>query len=43
MEFSELYEIDQDDPPQYLKPGDEMELGIENLGTSKQKVIAFSK
>ena len=31
------------DPPQYLKPGDEMELGIENLGTSKQKVIAFSK
>ena len=31
------------DPPHYLKPGDEMELGIENLGTSKQKVIAFSK
>ena len=31
------------DPPHYLKPGDEMELGIENLGTSKQKVVAFSK
>jgi len=29
-------------PPVYLKAGDEMELGIEGLGTSKQKVIAYS-
>lgn len=28
-------------PPVYLKAGDEMELGIEGLGTSKQKVIAY--
>lgn len=26
--------------PQYLKPGDEVELGIDGLGRSKQKVIA---
>ncbi len=29
-------------PPVYLKPGDEMELGIDGLGTSKQKVKAYS-
>ena len=29
-------------PPYYLKPGDEMELGIDGLGVSKQKVKAFS-
>ncbi|NCI46914.1 fumarylacetoacetate hydrolase family protein [Sediminibacterium soli] len=28
-------------PPVYLKPGDEMELGIDGLGSSKQKVIAY--
>ena len=28
-------------PPVYLKAGDEMELGIDGLGTSKQKVIAY--
>ncbi len=31
------------DPPKYLKVGDVMELGIEGLGVSKQKVIAFQK
>jgi 2-keto-4-pentenoate hydratase/2-oxohepta-3-ene-1,7-dioic acid hydratase in catechol pathway len=30
-------------PPLYLKPGDVMELGIEGLGSSKQKVIAYAK
>lgn len=29
-------------PPLYLKPGDVMELGIEGLGVSKQKVVAYS-
>ncbi|MEY2917738.1 MAG: hypothetical protein RIS73_1452 [Bacteroidota bacterium] len=29
-------------PPIYLKPGDIMELGIDGLGTSKQKCIAYS-
>jgi 2-keto-4-pentenoate hydratase/2-oxohepta-3-ene-1,7-dioic acid hydratase in catechol pathway len=29
-------------PPVYLKPGDTMELGIDGLGTSKQKVVAYS-
>lgn len=29
------------DPPRYLKPGDEVELGIEGLGTSKQVAKAF--
>jgi 2-keto-4-pentenoate hydratase/2-oxohepta-3-ene-1,7-dioic acid hydratase in catechol pathway len=29
-------------PPQYLKPGDEVELGIEGLGSSKQIVVAES-
>ncbi len=28
-------------PPKYLKPGDEVELGIEKLGISKQKVVAY--
>ncbi len=28
-------------PPVYLKPGDMMELGIDGLGTSTQKVIAY--
>lgn len=28
-------------PPVYLKPGDVMELGIEGLGTSKQKCVAY--
>jgi 2,4-didehydro-3-deoxy-L-rhamnonate hydrolase len=28
-------------PPVYLKPGDVMELGIDGLGKSKQKVIAY--
>lgn len=28
-------------PPQYLKAGDHMELGIEHLGTMKQRVIPF--
>jgi 2,4-diketo-3-deoxy-L-fuconate hydrolase len=28
-------------PPIYLKAGDEVELGIEGLGSSKQKVIAY--
>ncbi|MEO5650490.1 MAG: fumarylacetoacetate hydrolase family protein [Ginsengibacter sp.] len=30
-------------PPVYLKAGDVMELGIDGLGISKQKVIAYSK
>jgi 2-keto-4-pentenoate hydratase/2-oxohepta-3-ene-1,7-dioic acid hydratase in catechol pathway len=30
-------------PPKYLKPGDVVELGIEGLGTSKQKAVAYSK
>lgn len=29
------------DPPRYLKPGDEVELGIEGLGVAKQKAVAF--
>ena len=28
-------------PPKYLKEGDEVELGIEGLGISKQKCVAF--
>jgi 2-keto-4-pentenoate hydratase/2-oxohepta-3-ene-1,7-dioic acid hydratase in catechol pathway len=31
------------DPPKYLVEGDEVELGIEGLGSSKQKVIAHSE
>lgn len=30
-------------PPVYLKAGDVMELGIDGLGTARQKVIAYSK
>ncbi len=30
-------------PPVYLKPGDVVELGIDGLGSSKQKVIAFEQ
>lgn len=29
------------DPQRFLKPGDEMELGIDGLGVSRQKVIAW--
>lgn len=29
-------------PPVYLKPGDVMELGIDGLGTSKQKCVAYA-
>lgn len=29
-------------PPVYLKPGDVVELGIDGLGTSKQKVVAYA-
>ena len=28
-------------PPRYLKPGDVVELGIENIGTQKQTAVAF--
>ena len=28
-------------PPQYLKPGDVMELSVAGLGTSRQNVIAY--
>ena len=28
-------------PPKYLVPGDEVELGIDGLGVSKQKVVAY--
>lgn len=30
-------------PPRYLKAGDVMELGIDNLGISRQKVVDFQK
>jgi len=30
-------------PPQYLKPGDVVELGIEGLGISKQKLVAWTE
>jgi 2-keto-4-pentenoate hydratase/2-oxohepta-3-ene-1,7-dioic acid hydratase in catechol pathway len=30
------------DPPTYLTPGDEVELGVEGLGASKQKGVAYS-
>jgi len=29
-------------PPQYLKPGDLVELGIDGLGESRQKVVAYN-
>ena len=28
-------------PPMFLKPGDEMRLGVEGLGEQRQKVIAY--
>jgi 2-keto-4-pentenoate hydratase/2-oxohepta-3-ene-1,7-dioic acid hydratase in catechol pathway len=28
-------------PPQYLKPGDVVELGVDHLGKSRQTVIAW--
>ena len=28
-------------PPVYLKPGDIVELGIDGLGTAKQRVVAY--
>ena len=31
------------DPPQYLKPGDKVELGIEGLGTSSQTCVEWTK
>ena len=31
------------DPPRYLRPGDVVELGIDGLGTSRQKVKAWSR
>ena len=30
-------------PPQWLKPGDVVTLGIEGLGEQRQRVVAFSK
>jgi 2-keto-4-pentenoate hydratase/2-oxohepta-3-ene-1,7-dioic acid hydratase in catechol pathway len=30
-------------PPQFLKAGDAIELGIEGLGESRQRVINFSQ
>jgi 2-keto-4-pentenoate hydratase/2-oxohepta-3-ene-1,7-dioic acid hydratase in catechol pathway len=30
------------DPPRYLKPGDVVELGIDELGSSRQEAVAFS-
>jgi 2-keto-4-pentenoate hydratase/2-oxohepta-3-ene-1,7-dioic acid hydratase in catechol pathway len=29
-------------PPVYLKPGDVVELGIEGLGESRQRVVSYS-
>jgi len=29
--------------PEYLKPGDIVELGIDSLGESRQEVVAFSE
>jgi 2-keto-4-pentenoate hydratase/2-oxohepta-3-ene-1,7-dioic acid hydratase in catechol pathway len=34
--------LGQKPAPWYLKPGDVVELGIDGLGTSKQKVKAYS-
>ena len=31
------------DPPQYLSPGDKVELGIDGLGSSMQKAVAYAK
>ena len=30
-------------PPQFLKPGDEMELSVEGLGVMRQTAVAYSK
>ncbi|MDH3652184.1 MAG: fumarylacetoacetate hydrolase family protein, partial [Saprospiraceae bacterium] len=30
------------EPPRYLKPGDIMELGVDGLGISKQRTMAYS-
>jgi 2-keto-4-pentenoate hydratase/2-oxohepta-3-ene-1,7-dioic acid hydratase in catechol pathway len=30
-------------PPRYLKPGDVVELGIDGLGTSRQRAVAFGR
>ncbi len=30
-------------PQRYLRPGDVIELGIDYLGTSKQKCVAYGK
>jgi 2,4-didehydro-3-deoxy-L-rhamnonate hydrolase len=30
-------------PPQYLKPGDVVDLGIEGLGESQQRVVAWKE
>ena len=30
------------DPPRYLKPGDVVDLGIDELGTSRQEAVSFS-
>jgi 2,4-diketo-3-deoxy-L-fuconate hydrolase len=29
------------DPPRYLRPGDVVELGIDGLGTARQRAVAF--
>ena len=31
------------DPPRYLKPGDVMELGIEDIGVSRQEAVAYQE
>lgn len=31
------------DPPRYLKPGDTVELGIEGLGTARQRAVAYEE
>jgi 2-keto-4-pentenoate hydratase/2-oxohepta-3-ene-1,7-dioic acid hydratase in catechol pathway len=31
------------DPPRYLKPGDVVELGIDGLGTSRQRAVAYEE
>ena len=30
------------DPPRYLRPGDVVELGIDGLGSSRQRAVAFA-
>jgi 2,4-diketo-3-deoxy-L-fuconate hydrolase len=29
-------------PPQYLKPGDVVTLGVQGLGEQKQRIVAYS-